>query len=258
MSRLSLAAALAVVLMLGGAHAFGDQPAFGVIKAPSFEQAKSQTFAWLKEAKADAAVLQQAEAIWDAKTDRSLLDRVAETAALVDPDARDLVTASRDGLAPAPSALPALLKDNKRPPFVRSNLSLYFAKHQSSRRVYEESLEALKGIRPEQVVDPASYYFFKAVAENRLLKKDDGLQSIDRLLSSVADVPERYAVVATLMKHEMQVWKDEDLGHVARLMGEIEGRLDIARGGPKTQAKQKEVIDLLTKMIEDIEKQCSA
>jgi hypothetical protein len=32
--------------------------------------------------------------------------------------------------------------------------------------------------------------------------------------------------------------------------------LDIARGGPKTQGKQKEVVAILDKLIEDLEKQC--
>src|SRR5262249_13156925 len=119
-----------------------------------------------------------------------------------------------------------------------------------------ESLEVLKLIRPEQVVDPASYYFFRAVAENKLRLRDDGLTSVNRLLNSVQDAPERYTVLAGLMKAEMEGWEKDDLGDIARRMHEIEDRLEIARGGPKTQQKQKEVLALLDKKIKELEDQC--
>jgi hypothetical protein len=38
---------------------------------------------------------------------------------------------------------------------------------------------------------------------------------------------------------DMQTWKDKDLGTIARKMGNIERRLDLARGGPQTQKLQK-------------------
>jgi hypothetical protein len=258
MSRLYLPAVLALGIGLSAFHAqllAGDQGVaqFGVIKGPSFEQAKAQTLDLFKECK-DAATLEKVEALWNPSVDRPLLERVAESIALGDPQAKALLSETRDPSAPA--AVPEVLKDAKRPAFVRANLGLYFAKQLAGRRVNDEALETLRAIRPEQVVDPASYYFFRAVAENRLLLKEEGLQSVDRLLNSVADVPERYTVLAGLMKQEMQGWKDKDLGYVARRMEEVEGRLDIARGGPKTQAKQKEIIDLLEQEIKELEAQC--
>jgi hypothetical protein len=256
MSRYYLPTTLAFGILLTGGAAFGADQSFGLIKGPSFEQSKAMTLDYLKEAKADAQTLKKAEALWAPESDRSLLERVAESVALADPQARDLLSATR---APsAPGTVPDYLKDAKRPAFVRTNLGLYFAKQLVSRRVNDEALETLRAIRPEQVVDPASYYFFKAVAENRLLLKEEGLQSVDRLLNSVADVPERYSVLAGLIKQEMSGWKDKDLGYVARRMEEVEGRLDNARGGPKTQAKQKEIIELLDKEIENLEAQAQA
>ena len=83
-----------------------------------------------------------------------------------------------------------------------------------------------------------------------------GLASVNRLLNSVQDAPERYTVVANLMKAEMEQWEQEDLGDIARRMHEIEDRLEIARGGPKTQQKQKEVLALLDKKIKQLEDQC--
>jgi hypothetical protein len=230
--------------------------AIGVIKGPSLEQAKIQALAWLQAVQAAPGVLERVEALWDPAAERSLLDRVVDTLTLADPDAQKLIADVRNPSTAAPMTVPELLKDPARSNFYRSNLGLAYAREWSIRRVHEESLEALKAIRPEHVVDPASYYFFKAVAEHKLRLKDEGLETVDRLLSSIPDAPERYVVVATLMKYEMKAWKDDDLGDIARRMDGIERRLDLARGGPETQKQQKEVVDRLTKMIEELEKQC--
>jgi hypothetical protein len=258
MSRVALLSAL--VLALSAAPALcaepsaGDPATLGVIKGLSFDQAKAQAMKYLMDHRPDAKA--KAEALWDTKEDRALLDRVAETLMLACDEARKVVETARDPKSPAPTEVPAVLKNPKCPPFFRANLGLYVAKQYANRRVHEQAIDILRATRPEYVVDPASYYFFRAVAENKLLLKDDGLQSIDRLTINVQDAPERYVVLATLMKAEMLGWKEKDLGHAGRLMEEIEGRLDIARGGPKTQGKQKEVVAILDKLIEDLEKQC--
>jgi hypothetical protein len=254
MSRRLLLPALILAIALCGA-ARADEP-LGVIKGPNFAQAKASALAWLTENKADAATLQRAEELWNPAADRPLLDRVAETLLLGDTDARALITMLRDPASPAPQGVPEYLKDAKRSAFLRANLGLYFARQLATKRTYDETLEAIKLIRPEQVVDPASYYFFRAVAENKLRLRDEGLASVNRLLNSVQDAPERYTVVANLMKAEMEQWEQEDLGDIARRMHEIEDRLEIARGGPKTQQKQKEVLALLDKKIKQLEDQC--
>jgi hypothetical protein len=107
------------------------------------------------------------------------------------------------------------------------------------------------------VVDPAAFYFHKAVAEHALVQKTAALTSITRLIEDVADAPERYRNVSILMLLDMQQWKDEDkdLQNIARLMDNIERRLDLARGGPKTQELQKRVINRLDEVIKEIENQ---
>jgi archaellum component FlaC len=248
----------ALVLVAAPGVAQADVPAgatFGTIKAPSFEQAKAQAFAWLKETGAGAETLRQAEALWDPATERSLLERTAETLMLGDADARKLIADLRRRTGPAPAVVPDVLTDATKSAFCKANLGLYFAKQLAERRVYEEALEVLKATRPEQVVDPAAYYFFKAVCENKLRKKQDATASIDRLLTTVSDVPERYTVVAALMKLEMANWKDNDLGDIARRMDEVEGRLDNAQGGPKTQDKQDEIVKRLAALIKELEDQ---
>ncbi|HEX4590968.1 MAG TPA: hypothetical protein VH120_13615, partial [Gemmataceae bacterium] len=132
-----------------------------------------------------------------------------------------------------------------------------YAKALSGKRVYEEALEALKTAVPEQVADPAGYYFHKAVAEHALMQKKEAAHSLARLIDDVADCPERYKMVGTLMFLDMQSWKDDqkDLTNIARLMDNSERRLDLARPGQKTQEIQKKIVFRLDELIKDVENQ---
>jgi len=228
---------------------------FGTLKTPTVEAARAQAQEWLAGVQVGNGRQAEFQAIWDA--DKPLIDRVADTLALGSADAAKLLAEARDPSAPAPKEVPALLRDAKLPVYFRSNLALAYAKALSGKRVFEESLDALKAAVPEQVVDPAAFYFHKAVAEHALTQKKDATFSITRLLDDVADAPERYKMVATLMFFDMQGWKDEDkdLGNIARLMDNIERRLDLSRGGPKTQEIQKKVVFRLDELIKDLENQ---
>src|SRR5205085_6607740 len=101
------------------------------------------------------------------------------------------------------------------------------------------------------------YYFHRAVAGHALIQKSAATMSIARLIDDVTDAPERYRMVALLMFVDMQQWKDEekDLENIARMMDNIERRLDQSRGGPKTQELQKKVIFRLDEVIKEIEQQ---
>jgi hypothetical protein len=227
---------------------------FGTLHAPSPEDARSQALSWLKAVgKSDDASLKTFEEIWSAP--RPVMDRVAQTLALGDEEAAQLLALARDPSKPAPTDVPAALKDGKKPAFYKANLALAFAKAISNRRIYEESLEALKAVRPEQVVDPATYLFHRAVAEHALLLKDQANRTVLRLLDDAVDVPDRYKMVAVLIALDMQSWREKDLGEIARKMDNIERRLELARGGPQTQKIQKEVVARLDELIKQLENQ---
>jgi tetratricopeptide (TPR) repeat protein len=186
-----------------------------------------------------------------------LLERVVAVIVLGMPELRGMLANWSDATAAAPLSPPALLRDERLPPIVRANLALWFAREMVQRRLHQEALDALLPVRAEQVVDPAAYYFFRAVSENKLRKRDEALASINRLLSSVEGVPDRYRFVAELLRKDMDGWKEKDLGDIARRMQEIEGRLQNHRGGPQTQERQKEVIAMLDQLIKDLEDQCN-
>jgi hypothetical protein len=227
---------------------------FGTLRATTPEAARAQAEAWLKEVgKADAATQKALADIWQG--DRTVLDKVSDTLALGSPEAEALLNKARDANSAAPTEVPAIVKDRKLPAFFRANLALAYAKALSNRRIYEETLEVLDAVKPEQVVDPATYLFHKAVAEHSLTKAREASNTIVRLLDDVSDAPERYKTVAALMVFDMMTWKDKDLGSIARKMDNIERRLDLSRGGPKTQKLQKEVVARLDELIKEMENQ---
>ena len=233
-----------------------ETPSFSLLRSPAPEAARSQAMDWLKGiGKTDPATLKSFEQIWTG--DRPLLDKVAATLALGNPDAGKLLTQARDADAPAPTSVPSLIKDQKLPVFFRANLGLAYGKALANRKVYDESLEALKAIRGEDVVDPAAYFFHRAVTEHALMLRNEADDSIDRLLLDVTDAPVRYRMVGVLMHYDMAAWQDKDLDWIARKMGVIKDRLDLTRGGPKTRAMQREVLVKLDEMIKELENKMS-
>jgi hypothetical protein len=254
------ALALSAAVLCGGVAFAADAKtapkgiaSFGTLTTPTEEVAKAKADAWLKSVNADADTMTKVDAVW--KSDRSILDKVADTLALGDPKAAKLLADARDVNATAPTEVPGLLKDTKLPIFFRANLTLAYAKALSNRRIYEEGLEALLQVKGEQVVDPSAYFFHRAVAEYSLMARRQADESITRLMDDVGDAPERYKMVAMLMHFDMLTWQDKDLDWISRKMDNIQRRLDLTRGGQQTQKMQKEVLVRLDEMIKEKENQ---
>jgi len=233
---------------------------FGALRTPAPEAAKAQAEAWLKAAgKMDPKAF---NAIW-ADEDATILDKVAETLKLGNEDAAKLLAESANAENVAPKQVPTLLEDTKQNPYLRANLALAYGRNLISARVYEEGWKALKAVPPELVVDPGCYFFHKAVAEHALamsltgFTKEQAIKTIVRLLDDVADAPDRYKMVATIMFFDMQSWKkdEKDLSNIVKLMDNSERRLDLGRGGKITQDIQKKIVFRLDELIKEKEQQ---
>ncbi len=226
---------------------------FGTLQTAEADAAKSKAQAWLKAiGKTDTATQKKFNAIWNQKN-RSVLDRVTDTIVMANADAAKLLQEVGNPLKSAPTEVPGLITNKKSPAFLRNNLALAYARQLVHRRIYEEALAALKTIRAEDVVDPSSFLFHRAVCEHGLLEKKNALNSINRLIKDVIDSPERYKMVSLLMLMDMETWKSKDLAAIARKMENIERRLDLARGGPVTQKLQKDVVRRLDEIIKKLE-----
>jgi hypothetical protein len=238
------------------APASSKKPAFGfsTMKAATVEAAKAKAEAYLKAAgKFDQKAF---DAVWAAEG-RTVLDRTADALAIGNTEVQALLANVRNPNALAPAELPGALTNEKQAAFFRANVSLAFAKAAANKKAYEEAIEALRGVNPEEAVDPATYFFFKAVSEHATMKKTEATGSIVKLLDEVADTPARYTMVATLMFFDMQNWSPDpkDLANIEKLMDNSGRRLDIAKGGEKTQDIQKKIVFRLDELIKQIENQ---
>jgi hypothetical protein len=229
-------------------------PTFGFssLKAATPESAKAKTEAWLKSVgKFDQTAFNK---IW-AEESRTVLDRTVDSLALGSPEAAALLTSVRKSDAVAPEVTPAILLDPKQDAFFRTNMSVAFAKAAASKKVYEEALEALNAATPEAAVDPAALFFFKAVAEFSTMRREAASVSVLRLIDDVLDAPDRYKRVGIEMFFEMQNWSADpkDLSNIERLMDNSGRRLELARGGEKTQGIQKKIVFRLDELIKELE-----
>jgi hypothetical protein len=256
--KLFAAAAVSAGLAVAASPATAAEPAkkpsfgFSTMKAATPEAAKAKAEAWLKSVgKFDQGAFDK---IW-ADEKRSVLDRTADSLALGSPEAASALAGVRKHDGTVPSEAPAFLKNDKLDGFFRTNVALAFARAAANKKAYEEAIEALKGTSAELAVDPASFYFFKAVAEHATMKKDAAINSIVKLLDDVADTPSRYTMVATLMFFDMQNWAADpkDLSNIEKLMDNSGRRLDLSRGGEKTQDIQKKIVFRLDELIKELE-----
>jgi len=257
MTRTLAALAGAMLLVASGLSADTagkkkEESSFGAIRAVDSTAVQQESEAWLKSiGKTDAGTQAKFKAIW--ATDKSVLEKVSETIGLGDAEAAKLLAAARDEETPAPQEVPALLKDNKKSAFFRANLTLAYGRALVQRKVYEEALEALLTVKANDVCDPSSYLFHRAVCEHAMMLRAKADASIDRLLVDVQESPERFRMVASMMYHDMLTWQEKDLGWIARKMDNIQRRLDLQRGGKNTQQMQKEVLVRLDEMIKELE-----
>jgi hypothetical protein len=229
-----------------------EESSFGSLKMVEPAEIRKQAEAWLKSVGMnDAATQEKVKSVWS--SDRPVLDKVSATLALGDKEAASLLAEARDSDKPAPTSVPAILKDTKKAAFYRSNLALAYGKALTLRKVYEEALDTFALLKPEETVDPSAFFFHKAICEHALMLKEKADSSIDRLLVDVSDAPERYRMVAALMHFDMLTWQDKDLGWIARKMDNIQRRLDLKRGGKETRKQQKEVLVRLEEMIKEAE-----
>ena len=248
----------AVVLSLALSHRL--QAANEVYAPTKLEDARSQVLAWAAS-RPNVTEQQQRDlaAIWGTELPSNDADRILELVvrsfATVDIDAAKLVTACNASVAILLPPDGAFLSQPSRDTFETANLRLFYGRYLVERRMFDEALDQLNAIDPRHVVDPASLFFFKAVASQGVLDIKPALLALDQLLKNVEQVPVRYSATATLMQADLQGLEEKSLGEIARLMSDSERRLDLGRAGEKVQGVQERIISELDEIIKKIEQQ---
>ncbi len=186
---------------------------------------------------------------------RIRLDLVIESISLVDEQTRTL----QHKLATMPQyAIPAAL-EKYRPeindPWMEANLKLWLGLELSRRQLYEEALQEFQQVEEQHLVDPATYYFYRAVCEHHLLMKKQGLASLNILLTQCKPLASRYRMVGELMKQDLAKLQEKSLDEIARKMTDVERRLDLGRAGKKVQKIEREIVESLDELIKKLEQQ---
>lgn len=227
--------------------AFGRMP---------IEQIRERLQQWLILSRTDETTSRQAMELWsdrdqvDGLTAEQTLDRLIDSLAIADKSVQQLVESCR-----STGTRRALDYEGARSDaFFRDHVTLYHARWLTQHRFYDEAILMLEALDPENVVDPASLFFYRAVCRLRLLKSAEAGDDISLLLNQTLDVPSRFRAVAEMMKEEVQV-ATEGLPHVARLMSDVQRRLDLGNSDDPVQKREDEVVAALDKLLEEMEKE---
>jgi hypothetical protein len=179
---------------------------------------------------------------------RQVFDRLIQSFALADPTIRQFVSACQPGASFRSLPKPLLTQDESDE-FLTAHLRLFYARALTQATMYDEALTVFSRIDPAKVVDPATCLFYRAVCEHQLLRKKEGLETLDKLLHKTEGVAEPYSQVANLMQDELSGLDDRSLSGVSRKMQDSERRLDLGRGGQRVQKVQDEIIESLDEII---------
>lgn len=227
--------------------------AFGRMPTDRIKEGLQQ---WFTLARTDEATTRQAMDIWadgqqiDGLTAEQTLDRLIDSFAIADKSVQQLVDSCRSiGTRKAID-----FEGPRSDAFFRDHVSLYHARWLTQHRFYDEAIAMLEPLDPEKVVDPASLFFYRAVCRLRLLKSTEAGDDITLLLNNTLDVPSRFRAVAEMMKEEAKV-ATEGLPQVARLMSDVQRRLDLGNADDPVQKREDEVIAALDKLLEEMEQQ---
>lgn len=184
-----------------------------------------------------------------------LLDRLTASLAVVEPKAAEVVAAVRAGAVPLSQPKFAGLSDESLPPLVRDNLRLLVGRWLAQHDLVDESLDVMKDVGTDHVADPATLLFYQAMGQHRLLKKDECVAAVTKLLQREDELPRRFVTLARLMEADIKPLKTDSLDEIARMMDDIRRRLALARAGKVVRDEEDAVVAKLEKMIEELEKQ---
>jgi len=224
------------------------------------DEVRSQLARWLTQhGFSNEITASQIAAVWSAgggpAPGRDVFDRLIKSFCIADPDTRRFVEASSPAQPLKTFSSQDFLNRDDADEFYTIHLRLFYARALTQRLMYDEALTLFARIDPARVVDPATCLFYQAVCQQQLLKKTEGLETLDKLLHRTEGVAEPYTRVATLMQDELQALDDRSLDGVSRKMQDSERRLDLGRGGQRVQKVQEEIVESLNELIKKMEQQ---
>ena len=187
-----------------------------------------------------------------------LLDAWLRIVAKVDAGLQPLADSLREGNDAAAARKSLTLFEQVAatvPADVKANLQLALGRQLTQHELYDEAIDQLSALTTEQVVDPSSLLFYQAAAYHHVLRRDDCLAAIDRLLQREEELASRFAVLSKLMKADIEPMKADSLDEIARLMNDVQRRLDLQRSGKIVRGQEDQIVEKLDKKIDEMEQQ---
>ena len=223
--------------------------------AMPLDQVQTQLMQWIASRNLPKTSTQKAMKRWAAHTQgqdltsEQLLDAAILSFAEIDADANTLLQQS------VGEDFTSAIETAGQLNFYAAQVQLFRARWLVQHRFYDDALETLKDLNPDEVIDPASLMFYRAICQSELLQTEEALASISLLQNNTLNPPHRFLVVADMLKKELIERENEGMRNVAELMQDVERRLDIGQSGEQTQTQEDAVIAALDKLLEDLEEQ---
>ena len=118
--------------------------------------------------------------------------------------------------------------------------------------LYDESLSLLDSCPQIQNIAYEQYHFYRACSAYSVKNFPVVDDSANKVVNSFNSENRRYRLVALGMLLDSKNDKDK-LRNIANDMEDIADRMKVAKGGPKTQSKQKIVVEKLDREIKNLE-----
>lgn len=228
---------------------------------PSDAEIKQSLNRWLQQRKASGEVRRKVDRLLSIDVDsgdrRGDLDSVVAAILLGDPRAESLIASCRQGATPETVALGTWLDGEQIGPLVRNNLRLLLGRSLAQAQYFDEAQQQLEDLGPDDVLDPTALLFYQGVLYHHAIETKKGLLQLNRLLEHESELPQRYRVLAQLMRSDLMQLKDGSLDDISRRMKDIKQRLNLGRAGERVQEKEDEVIRMLDKLIKKEEEKQS-
>ncbi len=186
-----------------------------------------------------------------------VLDQLLLTATLADKRVGDVMRSLESMRNPSSAfqAIDLAWFDSKTPGWLQENIKLAVARAYAQASYYDEALQLLEPLSDSTVIDPSTAKFYRAICYHHLLNKEKCVEQLESLLQRENELVSRYAMIAKLMQNDLQTFKADSLDEVARLMNDVERRLEHGRVGSKVRTQEKEIVDKLEKLIDEIEQE---
>lgn len=242
----------------GFAQAEPNTKAAHLREPPAIEVVHEHCLKWLEENANEEQLKLWQEDATQKQLSQNLLGMIIKTISIVDEPTQNLVT--KLPTMPQHTILPVieLYQPQLNDSWIDSNLKLWIGQQLSQRELYEEALQQFVQVDTQELVDPATYFFHRAVCEHHLLLKEEALSSLNSLLTECRPLPSRYRMVGELMKQDIAKLEEKSLDEISRKMTDVERRLDLGRSGDKVQKLEKEIVESLDELIKKLEQQASA